>query len=446
MSNDLAETCKHAVQFALKIGADQAEAFASLSRETDVSIESNDVKMGKSHRSGGIGIRVFKNKALGFSSVNSLDKKRVEEAADKAVKIASSSISDPYNSLPEPRRVVKLKGLYDGGAENFAAADALNRCLEMLHAAKSYDPRVTVDSGTLNSTIEEYGVTNSLGVDVREKVSVFAWTIMGMAVDGADVSSFDVQVGFSHFAKNVNTVEAGETLAKNVIGSLGAQKVEGFTGPILLSPEAVQDLMVNILIHGSNSNSVQKGLSKFAGKIGAPVTSSSLTLIDDGTFVEGLAAGSFDREGVPHKPLAIIEKGVLRSYFYNTYTASKDKRESTGHAAGDTRASPTVGPSNVIIKQGDRSMSQLLSEISKGIFVTRFSGNVNPVSGDFSGVVKGGRLIAGGELKTPVKETLIAGNMYQALNNISGVSKESKMIFNHVLPYIRIEDVSVTSN
>ncbi|MBI2184061.1 MAG: TldD/PmbA family protein [Thaumarchaeota archaeon] len=446
MTGELADACSRAVRLALKAGADEAEAFTSLSRETDIYIESNDVKMGKAHRKGGIGIRLFKNKALGFASVNSFQKTRVEEAVDKAIKIASSSVSDPHNHLPEPGKATKLRGLYDCEAETFTASDALNRCLEMLRAAKSLDPRVTVDSGTFTSAVEEHCVFNSLGVNLEEKVSVFAWTIMGMAVDGADVSSFDVQVGSSHFASKVSTAGAGESLARNVVASLGAKKVEGFTGPILLSPEAVQDLLVSALIHSSNSNNVQKGVSRFAGKAGQQVSSSLLTFLDDGTLVEGLAAGSFDREGVPHKSLTVIEEGILKSYLYNTYTASKEERESTGHAAGDTRASPTVGPSNIIIKEGDKSTAQLLGEITRGILVTRFSGNVNPVSGDFSGVVKGGRLITSGELRSPVKETLIAGNLYQALNKISGVSKERKMIFNYLLPYMRVEDVSVTSS
>ncbi len=444
MEANLQETCRFTVGVALRMGADEAEAWASSSRETDIHIENNDIKLGKSHRRGGVGIRIFKKKGLGFASVNSLSASQVEEAACRALSIANSSPSDPYNQLPDPCKVKRLRGIYDPDAEGFTAGDALTRSLEMLRAARAYDPRVTVDSGSFSGTVEAYAVVSSRGVDLSEKASYFSWTIMGMAIDGAEVSSFDVQVGGTHLARRVDTSKTGEDLARNVVSSLGARKTASFVGSLLLSPYAVQELLLGPIIHGASSNNVQKGLSRLGEKLGQPVASPLLTVSDDGTYSDGLAAGSFDREGVPHMPTVIIEEGILRSYLYNTYTALKEGRSSTGHAVGDSRASPSVGPSNIIIHEGGKSMDELLGEIKRGIFVTRYSGNVNPISGDFSGVVKGGRLIEGGEVKAAVRETLIGGNIYDLLRNVSGVSRERKMIISQLLPYIRVEEVSVT--
>ena len=76
--------------------------------------------------------------------------------------------------------------------------------------------------------------------------------------------------------------------------------------------------------------------------------------------------------------------------------------------------------------------------------MTRFSGSSDSVSGDFSGVVKGGFLIKDGEIVRPLIETLIAGNLFELLPRISGLSYETERIESLVVPYIRIEDVSVT--
>jgi PmbA protein len=83
--------------------------------------------------------------------------------------------------------------------------------------------------------------------------------------------------------------------------------------------------------------------------------------------------------------------------------------------------------------------------MKKGIIISRFSGNVNPVNGDFSGVVKGGKLVENGSVLYPVKDVMVAGNVFEALKNLNGVSKERKVIFDSILPYIRFDNVSFTA-
>ncbi|MER3407992.1 MAG: hypothetical protein C4292_04340 [Nitrososphaera sp.] len=86
----------------------------------------------------------------------------------------------------------------------------------------------------------------------------------------------------------------------------------------------------------------------------------------------------------------------------------------------------------------------MISEIKQGVLISRFSGNVNPVNGDFSGVVKGGRLVQRGELGGAVKEVMVAGNVFECLKNLTGVSKERKVIHSSILPYMRFAGVSFT--
>jgi PmbA protein len=91
------------------------------------------------------------------------------------------------------------------------------------------------------------------------------------------------------------------------------------------------------------------------------------------------------------------------------------------------------------------SVDKLVSEIDKGIIISRFSGNVNPVSGDFSGVVKGGRLVMNGTIKHAVKEVMVAGNIFEALPRLNGISRERKAIFGSILPYMRFDGISFTT-
>jgi len=440
----LLDTCSYAVKEALKQNADEVEAYALLEREAEVFVENNDLKQVKSHKIGSIGIRVFVKNSLGFASVNSLEKEKVLDAVNKAIKIASVSPKDKHNGLPRKNSVQMLKGIYDSNAEGFEPADATKCAIEMLKTAKSYDSRVSVDSGTFNSSVLTHALCNSSNIELEEAISVFAWDIMGMALDGNDVSNFDFQFNATHSVRNIDVASTVEDFAKTVVKSLNARKIDSLKGSMLLSPNAAYELIQGVITFAINSNNVQKKTSKFARKVGKKVAANKLTVIDDATFVDGLSAESFDREGVGHKRNVIIDKGVLKRYIYNTYTADKDRTKSTGNAAGGTTSPPSVGSTNLIIEGGNKNLDRLISEIKKGVMINRFSGNVNPVNGDFSGVVKGGHLIENGSIVSAVKEVMVAGNVFDSLKNISGLSRERKKIFDSFLPYITVEGISFT--
>jgi PmbA protein len=97
------------------------------------------------------------------------------------------------------------------------------------------------------------------------------------------------------------------------------------------------------------------------------------------------------------------------------------------------------------MKEGRTTFDTLIEEIKSGIILSRFSGNVNPVNGDFSGVVKGGKLVKNGEVLHPVKEVMVAGNIFDALRQLTGVSKERKVIYDSILPYMRFDNISFTA-
>lgn len=265
-----------------------------------------------------------------------------------------------------------------------------------------------------------------------------------MAIDAGEVSSFDFQAGSSHSVKKIDVLATAAEFARTVLGSLKPKKIQSFRGEMLLAPSASTELVEEVISHSVNSDAVQKKSSAFAGKIGKPVASDLLSLEDDATNAEGLGASSFDREGVAHRRNTVIEKGILKKFLYNTYTARKDGVRSTGNAGGTSTSPPSVSTTNFVVRPGTEPLETLISEMKKGIIVSRFSGNVNPVNGDFSGVVKGGKLVVGGSIVGAVKEVMVAGNIFRALKDLDGVSKERKVILSSILPYMRFRNISFT--
>jgi PmbA protein len=436
----------YAIKQAETFGASDAEAYAATNNESEVFIENNDVKQAKSQSVSSIGIRVVLDGSIGFYSINDLAKSRIRDGAATAIKIARASPKDRHNILPNRSKSKSLRGIYDRNAESFQTLDAATSAAEMLEAAKSYDNRVSVDSGNFSAQVTTHALANSNGIELKERASVFSWSIMGMAIENTDISSFDYQVGGSHYVKDIDVSNTASDFAETVVKSLGTEKIQdSFKGEMLLTPMAANEMIEEVIAYAINSDALQKKSSHFAGKIGKHVASDLLTVEDDATNVDGLNASSFDREGVSHRRNVVIEKGILKKFLYNTYTASKDGVRSTGNAGGSTSSPPVVSTTNFLVKPMRSSVDTLISEIDKGILISRFSGNVNPVNGDFSGVVKGGRLIMRGTIQHSVKEVMVAGNVFEALRRLNGISRERKVIYDSILPYMRFDGISFTT-
>ncbi|MFH1230514.1 MAG: TldD/PmbA family protein [Planctomycetota bacterium] len=441
---ELLEICKQTCNKAKKSGADEVEIYAENSKKIEVALQNNDIHRAISQQENSIGIRVFKNKSLGFASVNMLTPDKIDEAIHNAISLANKSPRDEYNGIPEPGQIPNVTKIYDPKSQEFGIADALKLVIQMLKTAKEFDRRVSVESGIFSANVGKQTIVNSKGIQLEELSSGFIYYIMGMAIDGSNVSGFDFQFDGTRMLDEINVESIAKEFAENAVGSLGASKGESFKGQILLSPMAAISFLYPI-IFSVNANNVQKGVSKFAGKLGKKVAAETITIEDNGLLEGGLSTSAFDREGLPHKPLSIIKNGTLSSYLYNTYTAKKDNTGSTGNASGSPRSLPTIDVTNITIKEGSRTKEEIIHNIKEGVLVGSFSGVPDPVSGDFSGVVKGGYLIKNGQIVKPLMETLIAGNIFDSLSRISAISKERKKVFNYLLPYLCIEDVSITS-
>ncbi|MFN4337364.1 MAG: TldD/PmbA family protein [Candidatus Nitrosocaldus sp.] len=449
---DLLEICSLAVDEALRLGASEVEAYASRSKHITAYIESNDLKHVKTNEPLGIGIRVILNGAVGFASINTLDVEKVKDAINTAMSIARACPSDKHQRLPSNRyRITRLNGIYDKGVDNLTVEDIARYANDMLNAARGYDPRVMVDSGLFESSSIEHCVRNSNGIEAWERISILTWSIMGMARDNGSsgssgmVSNFDVQMGSSHSIKGIDTIATAEEFAKNVVGSLNSRKGENFKGTMIVTPNAFLELFKDPITFAINAFNVQRGASRFARMIGKRVAADVVTIIDDATYTEGIGASSFDREGVAHRRNVIVEKGILKTFIHNMYTASKSGIESTGNAAGSIASPPSIDTTNLIVDGGNVKYEDMIREVKYGIVINRFSGNVNAVDGIFSGVVKGGYMVIDGEVAYPVREIMVAGNIYDALKDISMVSKERRLVLDSLLPYIAVDNVSFTT-
>ena len=442
-SEKLIDLCTDALDRTKRSGADGVEVYGEAMRTITVVIEKNDLQVSRAQKETMLGVRAFSGGRVGFASTN--DPATIDEACADAVTLAKASPTDENNVLPQCGPNEYVSGIYDPASEGFKVEDAIEQAVKMLDIARSIDRRLILGDGEFSVHIGRRALVNSNGVSWEEPESLFVYFALATARDGEKVSNMDYQFDATRSAAAIDVEPITRRACENALGSLGAEKGVSFNGQVILSPNAAQSLFASLILFQANAKNVLRGMSRWKDMLGSSVASDLISVIDDGRLPNGVGTSSFDREGVAHKRTTLIEGGNLTSFMHNTYTAAALGMDNTGHAAGSARSVPGIGPSNFEILPGERSKDELISEIDLGVLVTRFSGRADPVSGDFSGVAKGGYLIENGRISRPISGTLIAGNAFDALKSLSGVSSERERVFSLTLPYLRLEGISVTA-
>lgn len=449
--HDLLERCRDGVRRALAAGADQAEVFAMRSSEVRVQLESDDLSIARSDEDEGFGIRIRLRGVTGFASTNDGGRASLDLATEAALALARVSPADESDDLPETggSALRAVTGLWDPAIPGEEVDSVARRVGELAERVHEMDSRLRLDSGWIGLETGWTALASSTGVEVSERTTGAQALLMGMAVDGERVGSFD------HQAIDVCSLEALERelcdlprrFAARVLSCLDARPGESFQGTLVLAPEAVASFLLPPLASALSGQAVRTGKSHLAKRKGEQIAGSRFGLCDDASLPGRSASGAFDREGMAARPLPLICAGELRAFLYNTREArAAGKSRSTGHARGGARSAPGIGPSNLVVDAGDLSPDALLDGIDRGILLRRFSGNTNPVSGDFSGVAKSSFLLRRGESPQPVQETLISGNLFELLSSLSGVGRERSWIDGRVqTPSLRFEGVSVTA-
>jgi PmbA protein len=236
--------------------------------------------------------------------------------------------------------------------------------------------------------------------------------------------------------------KVGRTAAERTLRRLGARKVKTAQVPIVFDPLVAASILEHIF-EGVNGDSVYRGASFLAGKLGEKIAGDNVTVIDDGTMVGGFGTSPFDGEGVPTRRTLVIENGVLKSYLLNTYTAKKLGLQTTANASRGLAGTPGIGPGNYFLQPGGKAPKEIIGAIKEGLYVTEFLGHgANLVTGDYSRGASG-LWISGGQLTFPVEEITVAGNLKQMFFNISEIGNDLEFRGAVASPTIRIDGLTV---
>lgn len=437
MEKELSELAQYGCEIAKKEGAEFADVAVGTGRNISVDIERNAIKHGDANFSSGISIRAFIKGGMGFASATSLDKDEIMKAAKKATELAKIAQPDPdFVSLVPPKEYSSVDRLFDDKIAGLDVGSAIKYLISNIETARQLNSEAILNGG-IEVGFSEGVLANSLGVLAPSKGTNISMGIQASIRKSDDVGfffDFDYARMFSDFNPN----DIGLNAVKMAMKFLGSRHIKGGVMPVILSPLSAHSLFSG-LCSNANAEDIQRNRSYLCNKKGERIASEKLTIKDEPLIPGGMSSGKCDGEGFPHKTLKIIEKGVLKTYLHNSYTANKAKEESTGHS---TRGG--IAPTNVNPELGTKKEAELIKEIKEGLYIAEGGLHPNSVTGDISATVDFGFMIENGEIAYPVRNVMVGINMFELLANIDEVSSDFRQEPGVIMPSVRINNVRVT--
>jgi PmbA protein len=419
-----------AVELTLAAGADQADAFCADLRECSIRVFGGRVEDLADAGTRGVGVRALKQGRAGYSYGSDLDEGGLGRLAHAAWEAASVTDSDQYVALPDRCGISDVGPLHSDAFDDWGTERKIELALEIERSARATDELVSnVEDTVYSDSRATVAIANSLGFAASfDETHCYAYAY-AFAGEGADRMT-GLGVGTGRDPGKLDPSEIGAEAARRAVALHGARQPSSMRCPVVLDPFVVASF-VGIVGSRLSADAVQRGRSLFAGKEGEEVASSTLGLFDDGIDPEGLASSPFDGEGVPSQRTELIRGGNLKTFLFDSYTARRVGRQSTGNASrGSYRSPPSVGATNLVVEAGDRSAQELIEAAADGVYVSGVTGlhsGVNPITGQFS-VGASGRRIESGRLAGALREFTIASDLVSMLGQVRAVGKDTRWL------------------
>lgn len=415
----LVDRCGQAVDRALAAGASGASARVDRSRDATWTYREGKLETVAGATSMGLSIQVYVDGRYGSHSTSDLRPAALDAFVRDAVALTRALQPDPDRMLPDPAlfpKEVPDLGLVDADIASGAVLtrDArMARLVALAEAARGTDPRVISAESEVSDSAYSTAMVTSNGFQ-GAFAATDTWASASVTVrDEGDKKPEDSDYCGGRFLSDlVDPALVGARARELALGRLGSRKGPTREGVMVVDPRAAGSL-VSRLLSSANARSIQQMQSFYTGKIGQKLFSDKLTIIDDPLVKGGLGSRPFDGEGIAARQLPIVEKGVVRNVYADTYYGRKAGLPVT-----------TGGGSNRRLALGDRDLQAWLGDVKDAIYVTSWlGGNADPTTGDFSFGLRG-FLVEGGKVTAPVGEMNITGNLAGLFAKLSGVGND----------------------
>lgn len=422
---------------------DQAEIYYNEPNSSEVIFQKGELHDIESQLQSGMALRIIKDGKLGFSYTKNLIDR--EEFLQNALDSLKGGVKAEY-SFPLTKDLPKLS-TYNPRIEEVSSSKMVDECQKIADAilAKTNAELEIVGYKEINNI----KILNSIGTDLQGKSGTNGyWINVIYPGGGAGLERvYDEKTPFSLSQNEVSKlIELYNKSSKEVNIQSGKMKV-------LFMPGSMYTLLWR-LSSGTNAQSIFEDVSPIKKDIGKKIVSELITFYDDPLDDSVTGARSFDDEGVQTKRMNIIEKGVLRSFFYDLNYGQKLGVHSTGHGyrssmwGGDPitmTPSPYLGHPR--FELGNKSFEELVAMMDTGIILDGVMGahSGNIPNGDYSVGVSPGLYVEKGEIVGRVKDVMVAGNVYDTLKKVIAIENKLHSCWGGRMPAILCNDISVSA-
>jgi PmbA protein len=424
----------------LKLQADQAEVVHIQSESTKVGFEANRLKSSQVEETKGVAVRVVKDGRLGFaaSSDESATEKLLTNVVESAAYGEEIAITFPVPQTP-PDVVT-----FDQSIAELPIPRLAEIGQEIVDLILQVEPDAQVNV-ELERGVQRLSLRNQAGAAVEVRRSPLSMFFEISRVKGDDVLiMFDV-VGTTLWEDDY--LASARRLAEKLKLAQKSASIQSGRMPVLFAPNGALVLGFPLML-GLDGKNVYTHTSPMAGKIGDKLFDDSITIVDDPTVDGRFASAPYDDEGVAHRRNVLVERGVLRGFLYDLKTAAQAGVEPTGNGSRGLFSPPAPAPTNLMFEAGETPLAEMIASIDEGLLVENplGLGQGNVLSGAFSNTLGLAFKIEKGEIVGRVKDVSIAGNVYDLLQNVAAVSRETEWIYyNFSLPHILLADMNVVA-
>ncbi len=423
-----------------------AEVFAETSERHHVEFEANRPKNIGQRQSSGIALRIInKNGRIGFSSTSDNDK--IDELVDRTGVLSEYGaeakfqfpIASDYPSVATS----------DSSAVDITDDELLAFGRSAIDAILSEFPDALCSAEFSKSSGQQH-LINSAGVNAAHNHTSCSFYMGVELIRGTDMLSV--------WDGTVTTVAINESNLERIVSGLltklrNSQKiVEAPSGkdiPVLFSPVGFNGTFLPPLLSGFNGKNVATGSSPLIGRWGEKMLDQRISISDDPLRPMTPASRPMDDEGIPSRRLNFVSNGVVGEPFLDLQTAGETDKTSTGSGMRSINTTPSPSTSFITMAGGETPNDAMFNDIKQGILVEQLlgAGQGNELGGDFRANLSLGFLIENGEVVGRVKDTMISGNVYEALNEIEAISEKPEPVWGtRLLPWVRTRGVEIASS
>ena len=444
---------QHCIRHAVSSGASAARVSLNKTVTDSYTILNGELDKVSHSADRSIYIYLFVDGRYGTFSTNRLEQSELEEFVVKAIEMVRMLGEDNCRRLPDPERTAKDArtgrelGLFDDryysldSEERLASAMKLSKYAGIRQREEGF--RLISEECEYSCTADDNYVADSNGFEGRHSETTFG-TFSEMTIEDPEGNKFSGYWWQTCSRYDETDYEIGEKALQRAVSQIGPKKRRSGIYRMVVD-STVSSRLTSPLFTALNASSIQQKMSFLEDSMGKQLFPEGMTLMDLARTPGKNGSRLFDTEGTATKDVPIIEKGVIKQYFVNTYHSEKMGIPATVEDISRPCLMPFIKGRDLQDAEKEVSLEDILKLAQNGILVTGFNGgNCNPVTGDFSYGIEG-FAFSKGRITHPVREMLITGNILELWNSLMAAGTDARPSSRWQIPTLAFEGVAFSA-